>query len=287
MATPTAWSKEEIYKLIEVWGDDSVQAQLNGCKRNQHVFSKISSELLEAGYERSAAQCRDKIKKLKGEYRKIKDKRNRSGEGRYSEWEYFDAIDNVLGHRPATKPPVVTESMGVDVHDEGLDEHGCTHSSDLSNDDIPSTSTRALSASKLQESAETPPPDEKQSKKTPPPDEKQSKKTPPPEEKGSKKRKRPKSSMEKMEAITTAIIDKLTEMQKSSDSLVRDLEEKRLKYEERQAEREERQRQEERQFQLQMLQMMVGHPPSISSNMHAPQFPYGTMHSFPPFQDDD
>ena len=35
-----AWSREETYKLIEIWGDDEIQAQLEGCKRNQDIFAK-------------------------------------------------------------------------------------------------------------------------------------------------------------------------------------------------------------------------------------------------------
>lgn len=49
-------------------------------------------------------------KKLKTEYKKVKDKRNETGQGRYPEWDFFDAMDNVLGHKPATQPPVVVDS---------------------------------------------------------------------------------------------------------------------------------------------------------------------------------
>ena len=65
----TTWSRENFLKLIEVWGDDNIQAQLNGCKRNQDIFDKILSALLEDGFVKSGSQCRDKIKKLRGEYR--------------------------------------------------------------------------------------------------------------------------------------------------------------------------------------------------------------------------
>lgn len=63
----TTWSREDILKLIEAWGEDSIQAQLNGCKRNQEVFVKVSTALLEAGYDKTASLCRDK---LKGEFAK-------------------------------------------------------------------------------------------------------------------------------------------------------------------------------------------------------------------------
>lgn len=106
-----AWSRDEVLKLIEIWGDDAIQAQLEGCKRNQDVYDKFAADLRDAGFERTGKQCQDEIKKLKGEYRKVKDKRNKTGEGRFPEWDYFDSMDAILGHRPATQPPVVVNSM--------------------------------------------------------------------------------------------------------------------------------------------------------------------------------
>ena len=102
----------------------------------------------------------------------------------------------------------------------------------------------------------------------------------------SRKHKRPNSAVEKVESMTAAIVTKLSEMQKSSDDLIRDLEEKRLKFDKRQAEREEEQHRQECQFQLQMMQMIMGSSSQSASNMHM-QFPYGSMHALPPFQDDN
>ena len=51
------------------------------------------------------------VKKLKAEYRKVRDKRNKTGEGRYPEWDFFDPINAILGHKPATQPPVVIQSI--------------------------------------------------------------------------------------------------------------------------------------------------------------------------------
>ena len=59
------WNKEETLKLIEIWGNDAIQAQLEGCKHNQDIYSKIAAEIKEAGHERTAQQCRDKIKSLR------------------------------------------------------------------------------------------------------------------------------------------------------------------------------------------------------------------------------
>ena len=255
----TTWSRDEILILIEVWGDDIIQAQLNGCKRNQDIFDKISSALLETGFVRSGSQCRDKTKKLRGEYHKVKDKRDKTD----PEWDYFDAI---LGHRPATRPPVVVNSI---ADSEEVDEQDSPHSPERFPDDALSTSTSSCATSVSPSDPQTGP-----------------LKTSAITQHTSRKRKRPNSVVEKVESVTAAIITKLSEMQKLSDDLIRDLEGKRLKFEERQAEREEEQRRQERQFQLQMMQMMMGSSSQSASNMHM-QFPYGSMRAFSPFQDDN
>ena len=216
-ASPSSWCKEETLKLIEIWGNDAIQAQLEGCKRNQEVFGKIAAELLEAGFERSAQQCRDKIKKLKVEYRKIKDKRKKTGEGRYPEWNYFDALDAILGHKPATEPPVVINSIDTPVLPDGDNqEEPENEASTNPSDELPSS----------REDAE-----------------------------GSRSatpitRKRKHSKIEKVESVTGELITKLTDVQQSSDRLMIELEEKRLKLEEKQMEREAQLRREERDFQL-------------------------------------
>ena len=66
------WSKEETLKLISIWSDDTVQAQLEGCRRNSDVYRKIAKELTEAGYTRTLEQCRDKMKNLKPNTKRLK-----------------------------------------------------------------------------------------------------------------------------------------------------------------------------------------------------------------------
>ena len=49
-----AWTEPEILKLIELWSEDDVQSQLEGCKRNRAVFESISLRISDAGFERTA-----------------------------------------------------------------------------------------------------------------------------------------------------------------------------------------------------------------------------------------
>ena len=102
------WKDDEILSLINIWGDDVVQAQLEGCKRNKSVYENIGKAMKESGYETTAEQCREKAKKLEMDYRKIKDKHRVTGTGR--KWKFLEPLDQVMGYKPTTLPPVVDTS---------------------------------------------------------------------------------------------------------------------------------------------------------------------------------
>ena len=73
------WSDTEVINLIELWGEEGIQQQLEGEKRNKHVYDKLAKELQKKGIDKTAEQCRAKMKKLKVDYRKVKDKHNKTG----------------------------------------------------------------------------------------------------------------------------------------------------------------------------------------------------------------
>ena len=78
-ARGTLWEDEEVDALVAIWGED-VQAKLDGATRNVKVFDSIAKRLQELGFKaRTAVQCREKIKKLKGAYRKTKNHNGKSG----------------------------------------------------------------------------------------------------------------------------------------------------------------------------------------------------------------
>ena len=62
----------------------------------------------ENGYKTTAEQCHEKAKKLKMDYRKIKDKHKVTGTGR--KWKFLEPLDQVMGYKPTTLPPVVDTS---------------------------------------------------------------------------------------------------------------------------------------------------------------------------------
>ena len=93
-----------------------MQLQLEGCKRNRQVYEKIATSLKAAGYERTAVQCREKIKKLRAEY-KIIDNNNETGQDR-KDFLHF------ARHQPATQPQHVVDTSapgGLSDKEETVD----------------------------------------------------------------------------------------------------------------------------------------------------------------------
>ena len=101
--------------MIELWGEDGVQAQLEGAKHNKPVYERIAAELAKADGDKTADQCRAKIKKVKLEYRKECDNHNKAGQGR-SVWHFFDALDAVFGHRPTSQPTVLLDTSAPCIY---------------------------------------------------------------------------------------------------------------------------------------------------------------------------
>ena len=105
------WKDCEVLCLIDIWGDDVVQSQLEGCKKKQ-IHERISKELLIYGVHRSAEQCREKIKKLKSEYRKDKDGHKVTGNKR-NNWKLLEPLDRILADKPSTKPPILVDMLTI------------------------------------------------------------------------------------------------------------------------------------------------------------------------------
>lgn len=109
------WSDPEVVELLQLWANDSVQMELESCLRNQHVFNRIAEVLRDKGIHRSGDQCREKIKKMKLEYRRIKDNNKTLRGGRT--WKFFDVMDRVLTSRPSISYSTLAGSM---VHQQVL-----------------------------------------------------------------------------------------------------------------------------------------------------------------------
>ena len=197
------WSGEETHKLIEIWGEDNIQAMLEGSRRNKEVYAR---DMKAAGFNKTTEQCQTKIKKLRYKYKKIKDKHGKTGEDR-KDWKFLEAMDAVLGHKPATKPPVVMESSIDMIEQQQLDP--CIE------DTVSETQSRCTSYdSEAGESSRS------------------CSETPLTEEKMPKSRKRKKvhnNSADKVEAL----VEKMINVQEESDRHYMKLEEKILEMEDK------------------------------------------------------
>uniref|UniRef100_UPI00398EC13F myb/SANT-like DNA-binding domain-containing protein 2 isoform X2 n=1 Tax=Pristiophorus japonicus TaxID=55135 RepID=UPI00398EC13F len=109
-----SWTPAETNALIAVWGDERLQDVLEGNLRNSHIFDRISQALREMGYERSANQCKERIKTLKRCYSRVKER----GRGKRTCNYTFQQLEQVFGRvpvvwEPHTYQPVLIDSSGL------------------------------------------------------------------------------------------------------------------------------------------------------------------------------
>ena len=65
------WTGEATKALLAIWGDASVQNQLDGVVRNKTIYLKVAKKLNEKGFCHTWEQCRTKVKNLVKAYRKV------------------------------------------------------------------------------------------------------------------------------------------------------------------------------------------------------------------------
>ena len=158
------WSEDEVSKLIAVWGDEAIQKQLDGTTRNGKVFTKMSECLLAAGYKRTPAQCREKLKSMKKEYKKTKDhNRNQSG-GNRKTCPFYDELDAVLGCRHSVEPAILfdtatptathQEDKTASISGSNFGHDGTPEDEDMPSDDDSENAAVNLSTSSAATSAD-------------------------------------------------------------------------------------------------------------------------------------
>jgi len=262
------WTDSEVFLLISCWGEEGIQEQLEGCKRNKHIYERLSTLLAEHGVHKSGEQCRTKVKKLRQEYKKIKDNNKGTGNGRI-EWKYFNKLDNIFTSRPATHPPVLletlkpVESSDSDVTDVEEQGDNALEQSDSKEDGNQSESgTASLSSTPVS-------PHSDGSIKGAGTEDIVKK-----DKAGIKGKKRKRSKGEVFEDVMTKAMKVMTDGLRDSDKMFIQLEEKRMEF-------EERQRREERELKLRMVQMLQGRMGGAS---YYPSYgePYGHGSSPPP-----
>ena len=122
-----SWGENETKTLIAVWGDEKIQAELGGRMRTKQVFEKIGQRMKSKKYGRDTEQCKTKIKNLKKAYMNVKDNNSKSGNNKVT-CPFFEELDAVLGHRPASAPPLILDASAggifVELSEERNDDRG-------------------------------------------------------------------------------------------------------------------------------------------------------------------
>ncbi|KTF97285.1 hypothetical protein cypCar_00005755 [Cyprinus carpio] len=108
------WSEPEVLELLQIWSDVPVQTELVTCLRNQHVFNRIASTLRQKGINRTGDQCREKIKKLKLEY---KQKTLRSA-------RYYELMERAQSNRSAATSGSTLPLWGGTVTNQATEMQG-------------------------------------------------------------------------------------------------------------------------------------------------------------------
>jgi len=211
----TTWQKEETSKLIEIWADDWIQLELEGYHRNKDVYVHVLRKMCEAGYSGTFEQCHKKNKKLKKEYHKIKDATNETGQGRRKEWAFYDAMDAALGHKLATAPSVVVDTIAnSESHQNVCDDDEFDEDKSLLTAHNKDTSTTSLLSDTIElESSNTESTFNLSHKKK------------------NKKMKRGKSEQYKM--VMDGFVKQLIDAQHKNEERYIEVEEKRMRFEER------------------------------------------------------
>ena len=281
----TAWTDEETFFLLDLWGNESDQALLKGCTRNRHVYERIACDLEKERYKRTWSQCRDKLKKLKKEYKKLKDYHDETGKKR-KQWKSYNKVDDIIGSKPATQPEVI-----IDTSVEGTSSRILSDEEEVGISDDEAIEKETEEEGKENETVTLGNEDDEKENWL----KKEMKKhnIPP--------RKRKQENQTKLDKTLNTVVNVITTAQRESDRMYMALEEKRIRFEENllemedrrlreDKEREERQRREERDSQLKMMMMFQKmstpfpsqssyppsspHPPSLS--------PYPPSSPFPP-----
>ncbi|XP_014773862.1 uncharacterized protein LOC106871749 isoform X2 [Octopus bimaculoides] len=240
------WSDNETLNLIDIWGNEEIQTDLENSIRNWHVYEYIRLKLSERGIQRSVVQVKERMKTLKKIYKRGYDYNSKSGR---KTCRFFDKLDEVLGNRPPSIPMMLLDnpmSTEVKIEQYSADEHLLND-----NDNVPEV--KCISDADAEDLAmsciaieETSP-----SSRSPTPLHTNQLQTSPIGQLSGKQKRKPTAMEQTLSQMIETFMDKQLELQNAFF----EQEEKRIKLE---SELEDKRRQEERQHEILMLQMILG-----------------------------
>ncbi|XP_048710328.2 uncharacterized protein LOC125638501 [Caretta caretta] len=108
-----AWTEQEVWDLITVWGEESMLSELRSSFRNAKTFVKISQGMKDRGHNRDPKQCCVKLKELRQAYQKTREANGRSG-SEPTTYRFYDELHAILGGSATTTPAVLFDSFNGD-----------------------------------------------------------------------------------------------------------------------------------------------------------------------------
>uniref|UniRef100_A0A3Q3IDP8 Myb/SANT-like DNA-binding domain-containing protein n=1 Tax=Monopterus albus TaxID=43700 RepID=A0A3Q3IDP8_MONAL len=105
------WKDGDVHNL-STWGENAMQAKLEGSYRNRAVFESVSKEMAERGHSRTWIQCQREVKNLRAKFKETKDLNKRSGHGRVT-CPFYDELDHILGDKPSCQPIELLDSCST------------------------------------------------------------------------------------------------------------------------------------------------------------------------------
>ncbi|XP_051907084.1 uncharacterized protein LOC127591214 [Hippocampus zosterae] len=93
----TRWSESEVALFLRLVAEEKIQKELDG-PRTEKAYLELSQQMATHGFDRSSQTCREKLKKMKSDYKAIKD-HGRRGSLYRSDWKWLGQMEAIYGHR--------------------------------------------------------------------------------------------------------------------------------------------------------------------------------------------
>ncbi|XP_061476729.1 zinc finger protein with KRAB and SCAN domains 8-like [Rhineura floridana] len=114
-----SWRSCEVLDLLDIWGESEVQGQLRSSHRNIDTFENIAKQMASRGHFRTAKECRNKTKVMRGEYRRVVAHNSKSGNSRTT-CPYYEQLHRILRGDASVTPLRVSRSLHVRKHNDAL-----------------------------------------------------------------------------------------------------------------------------------------------------------------------
>ncbi|XP_028048045.1 uncharacterized protein LOC105834690 [Monomorium pharaonis] len=104
------WPDEAVLLFLEIYRNKESEFA-SGLKRHNKIWTEIASEMKEAKYNITAAQCHNKMSGLKRTYKNISNSNKKSG-NHASSWAFYSVMNSMFGQKTWIEPVAIASSDG-------------------------------------------------------------------------------------------------------------------------------------------------------------------------------